>query len=185
MPPLGPVTIGLDLDASGWATLQISMGAGSYAIAGFGDCTDAFGDLARAALAVVTGGLEARVSFDGEPNEWRLLLLRPQTFDGPDRLTLRVLEFRDIVEALPDSEGVEAFSADIETDAFGHAVLAALQSLSADVETFHTRWRAPEGFPTRPTAALAAALQVQATPRPVESVAFTGGWQTVGDGEQP
>jgi hypothetical protein len=185
MPPLGSVTIALDVEDSGWATLQISTGAGSYAIAGFGDCTDAFGDLARGALAVVTGGREARVRFDGEPNEWRLLLLRPQAFDGPDRLTLRVLEFRDIVGALPDSEGLEAFSADIETDAFGQAVLAALQSLSTDVETFHTRWRAPEGFPTRATAALAAALQVRATPRPVEPVVFTGGWQIVGDGEKP
>lgn len=162
-----PTIITLDLDASGWGNCRIATRAGAYTIAGFGDCTDAFGDLARAALAIVTGGREAWVSFDGEPNEWRLVLLRPQTFDGPDRLTLRVLEFRDIVEALPDSEGVEAFSADIETDAFGHAVLAALQSLSADVETFHRRWRASEGFPTRATAALAAALQVRATPRPV------------------
>ena len=185
MPPIGTVTIALDVEDSGWATLQISTGACAYTIAGFGDCTDAFGDLARAALAVVTGGREARVRFDGEPNEWRLVLSRPQTFDGPDRLTLRVLEFRDIVEALPDSEGFEAFSADIETDAFGHAVLAALQSLSTDIEAFHRRWRASEGFPTRATAALAAALQVRATPRSVEPVASTGGWLIVGDGEQP
>lgn len=180
-----PITISLGLDASGWAALQISTGAGSCTISGFGDGSDAFGDLARAALTVVTGGWKASVSLDGEPNEWRLVLVRLPTVEGPDRLHLRVLEFRDILEALPESEGVETFSVEVETDAFGHAVLAALRSLSMDLETFNARWRVPEGFPARATEALAAALRVGASRRSAPPVVFDQGWLICGDNEKP
>lgn len=183
-----PATVSFALDGVGWADCRIGVGDQEFTIAGFGYCLDSFGDLARAALAMATGGWEARVRFDGEPHEWRLVLRRQQTFEAPARLSLQVLEFPDVGRNLPDAEGRQSFVADVEVDAFAQAVLDGLTELATEgVEKFNVRWHGIDGFPSRAVAALSSALATTPTPGPTDSFPTGGGWQIVADGagDQP
>jgi hypothetical protein len=66
------VSIDYDLGKHGWSKFKLSVGSASVTVGPFGYCSDALGDLVRAALMIGTYGFEAEVFFDGEPREWRL-----------------------------------------------------------------------------------------------------------------
>jgi hypothetical protein len=66
------VAIDYQLGQHGWSQFRLTVGDASTVVGDFGYCTDALGDLVRAALLVATSGARAEVSFDGEPTEWRL-----------------------------------------------------------------------------------------------------------------
>ena len=58
------VCIDYQLGKNGWSRFQLSVGTASVVIGPFGYCTDALGDLVRAALMIATTGLRAEVRFD-------------------------------------------------------------------------------------------------------------------------
>jgi hypothetical protein len=68
-----PVSIAFRLTGHGWARFTLRIGHAAIEVGAFGYCTDALGDLVRAALMIATSGRYAEASFDGEPREWRLL----------------------------------------------------------------------------------------------------------------
>jgi hypothetical protein len=108
------------------------MTASALVVGPFGYCSDALGDLVRAALTVATSGWRAEVSFDGEPREWRLVI-------GPywDRarsdwtdFRLRVLAFPSVrLPPVPEEERKTLFEAPCSADAFIHSVLKAAQAV--------------------------------------------------------
>ena len=67
---MSSVSIVYDLGRHGWSSFQLTVGDSVVDIGPFGYCTDALGDLVRAALMLVTSDYRVEVSFDGEPREW-------------------------------------------------------------------------------------------------------------------
>ena len=68
------LAIEYQLGQHGWSQFRLTVGDASTVVGEFGYCTDALGDLVRAALLVATSGTRAEVSFDGAPTEWRLIV---------------------------------------------------------------------------------------------------------------
>ena len=68
------VCIQYELGKNGWSNFRLNVGTASVVVGPFGYCTDALGDLVRAALMIASSGWRAEVSFDGEPMEWRLIV---------------------------------------------------------------------------------------------------------------
>lgn len=122
----------------------------------------------RAALMVATSGRYAVASFDGEPQEWRLML--GTDFDSgtlPSSLPVRIKTFANIGLRLPESEGSLVFEADTTPDEFAEAVAAAAQSVWEEygASGYAQRWcPIMNGFPLRALHALKAAIAVQEPP---------------------
>ena len=130
----------------------------------FGYCTDALGDLVRAALTIATSGLRAEVSFDAEPMEWRLIVGPYPALLGWADFSLRVLTFPDASgPALPEAEGHKLFEAQCPAEGFVHAVLRAAETVWDEhgVDGYLRVWGGPCGFPLRALAALRAAVSAQ------------------------
>jgi hypothetical protein len=169
--------IRLMLRDNGWADCSVSTPDGVFEIGSFGDCTDAFGDLLRAALLIATGATTASVSFDGEPMEWRWIIER-RLFDD---LLVKVATLPDIYAHSPDAEGDLVFSTECSPDDFAKAVAEAAQGLLDEVGLvgFANRWRLT-GFPTRALRALQTALAI-AEPEPMPTqLPEGGGWTIIG-----
>lgn len=111
------------------------------------DLTDVLGDLLRATLQIVSGGILAECTFDLEPGPLSLRLERGWgTPMIPDALRLTVLR-----------RGAAVFSADCASETFGEAVQTLADKLvQAGSDKFHKRWDQP--FPSRAYAALRTAL---------------------------
>jgi hypothetical protein len=157
------VCIQYELGQNGWSSFRLIVGTASLVVGPFGYCTDALGDLVRAALLIATSGLQADVSFDAEPMEWRLIA-------GPywdavhshwTDFRLRVLTFP--YPASPEAEGDKVFEAQCSADSFVHAVLGAAQKIWDEygADGYDKIWGGPCGFPLRALAALKAAISVQ------------------------
>src|ERR1700722_5022727 len=71
---MSAVSIAYDLGQHGWSSFQLTIGDRAMDIGPFGYCTDALGDLVRAALLIATSDYRVEVRFDGEPREWRLVV---------------------------------------------------------------------------------------------------------------
>jgi len=166
-----PVSIAIEyiLEQHGWASLAISLGNAQNRIGSFGYCTDALGDLIRAAVAIAIGSPRAEVIFDGEPHLWGL------TIQDGWQSTRHPQAFRFSIRSKSDVSGddhlspfawprvlVENF---VAADAFAMAVsLAAHEVLNEHGEKgYFARW-VQHRFPTRALVALDAAL---ATPPPI------------------
>jgi len=152
--------IELSLSGQGWASCRLRFGSEETLIEGFGDCTDAFGDLVRAALLIVTGAYTATFSFDGEPYEWRWKMARDIHF--PEKLGLTILGFPDVWRPAPDSEGKLLWAISCRPDDFGWAVANAFQAFleTHGVDRFNDQWRlAP--FPLRGLRSLQTALATE------------------------
>src|SRR5579864_1235043 len=65
-----PLSIVFRLGDNGWATMHIASGDEAVDVGSFGYCTDALGDLVRAALMIATNSPRAEAVFDGEPALW-------------------------------------------------------------------------------------------------------------------
>lgn len=141
-----PVKIELDAGEIGWVqfTLQVGQETFEHHIS---DLTDALGDLLRATLQIVSGGLSAECIFELEPGPLSLRLERGRGDPmAPDSLSLTVRRLN-----------VQVFSAVCASETFGKAVLAlADRSLEAGADRFHDRWGQP--FPSRAHAALRSAV---------------------------
>ena len=89
------VRIDYQLGKNGWSHFQLNVATDSIVVGPFGYCTDALGDLVRAALVIATSGLRAEVSFDAEPMAWRLIVGPYPALYGWTDFSLRVLTFPD------------------------------------------------------------------------------------------
>lgn len=123
------VQIAINGSGAGWADCILSVGANTFPMDGVSYCTDALGDLLRAALQIATGGREATCAFDREPHEWRLVLQRDV---DPDHLFLRILEFPDFHRDAPTEAGDECFRAECAALEFTLSVERAATALLAE-----------------------------------------------------
>jgi hypothetical protein len=166
------VYIDYQLGKNGWSRFQLSVGTDSIAIGPFGYCTDALGDLVRAALVIATSGLTAEVSFDAEPMEWRLIAgPYPALPDWAD-FSLRVLTFPDANgPALPQADGNKLFEAQCTPESFVRAVLKAAEAVWDEygADGYDRVWGGPCGFPLRALTALKAATSIQEPLTPWQS----------------
>ena len=147
------VSIDYDLGKHGWSRFKLSVGSASVTVGPFGYCSDALGDLVRAALMIGTYGFEAEVSFDGEPREWRLMAgayFDPAWSNWTD-FRLRVLD-----------QGTKVFEAECSAEAFVRAVLNVAQGILDEygIDGYDEVWGGPRGFPLRALSALKTAVSI-------------------------
>jgi hypothetical protein len=153
------VAIDYQLGQHGWSQFTLTVGDASTVVGDFGYCTDALGDLVRAALLVVTSGTRAQVSFDGEPTEWRLSV----NDDSPQpQVSISVRLFPTLDPHRPIWEGEKLLEARGTRDSFARAVRDATQSIWDEygADGYNAAWLGPCGFPLRALTALTAALLV-------------------------
>ena len=146
----------------GWSEFRLNVEAASVVVGPFSYCSDALGDLVRAALTIATSGCRAEVSFDGEPMEWRLAAA-PHWDEARSRhFCLRVLTFPSAnLPPNPEAERDKVFEAQCSEDSFVRAVLKAAQSVWDEYGTVDRLWGGPSGFPVRALSALKTALSVE------------------------
>jgi hypothetical protein len=160
------VCIDYQVGQNGWSRFQLSVGASSVVVGPFGYCTDALGDLERAALMIATSGWRAEVSFDAEPMEWRLIVGPYPISSGWADFRLRVLTFPDASgHPFSEAEGQKLFEAQCTAESFVHAVLRAAEAVWHEygADGYDKVWGGPCGFPLRALTALKAAISVQET----------------------
>jgi|UPI00068AE849 hypothetical protein len=176
-----PIQIDYQLAEHGWASFRLTIGDRTYDSGPVSYCTDALGDLARAALATATGALRAEASFELEPGELRLVISR-QSMAGAFCL-LSILEFPDFHHqpVSPDAEGALRFGIEVEDRAFAQGMLAALDAVWAEHGTdgYNALWQGRTGFPLSAMEALRRALEVT-DPPPIDP-AFEEMWAALID----
>ena len=141
---------------AGWSDLRICNGADQLTLEWISDINDPWGDLARAALVIVTGGFETTVKFEFEPQMMSFAIERGFRDEGAawiNRPRIRIFD-RGPHGKLNAGHFFETKLRD--TDEFGQAVLKALYSLSVK-QTSRTSFGS-QGFPHRAMHALDAAL---------------------------
>ncbi len=160
-----PVFINYIIKEHGWASFRLKVEETEVEVGEFGYCTDALGDLVRAALMIATSGRYVSVSFDGEPFEWRLLLGTDWSSEiAPRKIQIRVKTFPDIGLRTAEGQGVLIFDKETTPDAFGRAVLVAAETIWQQYgpDGYNQAWRSIlNGFPLRALHALKIALAVQ------------------------
>ncbi len=155
---MSAIAITYDLGRHGWSKFKLTVGDNALDIGPFGYCTDALGDLVRAALLLATSGYCAEVRFDGEPFEWRLVIdegWKPE-------LRLRVLTFGDCIAEQPETAGTLALEGHVTADEFARAVQLTTQGIwdKYGAKGYNEAWNGPRGFPLRGLRALDAALSL-------------------------
>jgi hypothetical protein len=153
---MSAVSIAYDLGQHGWSSFQLTIGDEAMDIGPFGYCSDALGDLVRAALLAATSGYRAEVCFDGEPQEWRLIVdegWKPE-------LRLRVLTFEDSFIERPEADGDLAIEGHVAADDFARAVQTVAQGIweTYGGAGYNEAWIGRRGFPLRGLKALDTAL---------------------------
>lgn len=163
-----PASIAYRLGKYGWSSFTLTIGDARVDIGKFGYCTDALGDLVRAALVIAASGSHAEVSFDGEPHEWRLLIDREWGAKTSRAMChVRVLTFANIGAQSPESEGDNIFDAQCDSDDFARAVETAAREVFEEhgIDGYNKAWLPfLNGFPLRGLEALRAALAVEEPP---------------------
>lgn len=84
-----PLDLRFDLHDHGWADLTTTSGDNTF-VCTFGYCTDALGDLLRAAIGIATCETCVQVRLDNEPQEW-LVIYQRRSLDA-DEVDLKVLD---------------------------------------------------------------------------------------------
>jgi hypothetical protein len=145
------VSITYDLGQHGWSSFRLTVGDHALDIGPFGYCTDALGDLVRAALLLATSADGAEVRFDGEPYEWRLFI------DEGWKPELR-LRVEGDGELLIEGRGA--------SHDFARAVQKAAQGIwdTYNADGYNEAWYGQRGFPLRALKALDAALSYDEPP---------------------
>jgi hypothetical protein len=153
------VSIDYQLGQHGWSQFTLAVGAISTVVGPFGYCSDALGDLVRAALMVATSGWRAEVVFDGEPREWRLMIGAYADVDPPKWTDFRLRVFDNALA--PEKDKI--FEASCSPDSFVGAVLRAAQSVWDEygADGYDKLWGGPNGFPLRALNALKTAISIQ------------------------
>src|SRR5688572_2425647 len=113
--------------------------------------SDALGDLLRAVVTVLSGGLESTASFAEEPGEYRWRFLRT----SDDVLAVRILWFKESRTDWPDERGEVVMDSQCRLRTFAGAVLSASQRVLQEhgVDGYRTEVgpaRVPAGTPIPP-----------------------------------
>lgn len=144
--------VGVSLEAGdiGWVRFRLRVGGAEFAHE-VSDLTDALGDLLRATLQIVCGGVASECVFDLEPGDLTLRLERGHDLNSADGVRIT------ITEAGGGRAQAEVFIVDCASETLGEAV----GTLADDIfrrgpDAFHERWDRP--FPMRAHAALRQAL---------------------------
>ena len=150
------VSIDYDLGHDGWSNFTLHVGAQSTDVGPVSYTTDALDDLILTAIEAALGVYHITASFDGEPNETRLVI--DESYKPTARL--RILSFSDIYEHLPDDKGRVEFEARIRLDDYARAVQAAAHKIwdTYGEDGYRQAWDGQRGFPVRALRALDAAL---------------------------
>lgn len=159
---MSAVSVTYHLGQHGWSSLKLTVGDKMLDIGPFGYCTDALGDLIRAALMLATSDFGAEVSFDGEPREWQLIIdegWKPE-------FRLRVLTFDDIISKRPEADGQLMIEGHVTADDFARAVQKVAQDIwdTNGAAGYNEAWDGQRGFPLRALKALDAALAYDEPP---------------------
>jgi hypothetical protein len=153
------VSVELRLSGAGWLDIDLRVGTARITLDGESETTDPIGGLLRAALMLATGAWTARVSFDGEPREHRLIagaVVDDKTKRWREGFYVRVLEFPDFGADLPDAAGTVIFDGLCYQESF---VTAVYEGCKRFIE-LHGHF-GPDG--TSPTSALRALEAALAT----------------------
>jgi hypothetical protein len=154
---MSTVSIIYDLGHHGWSSFKLTVDDIAVDIGPFAYSTDALGDIVRAALMLATSDYHVEISFDGEPQEWRLIIdegWKPE-------LRLRVLLFDDwTAPKRPETEGQLLMTSHVTADGFARAVQTVAQGIweTYGAEGYNAAWIGRRGFPLRGLKALDAAL---------------------------
>lgn len=144
--------VGISLEAGeiGWVRLHLRVGGAEFAH-DVGDLTDALGDLLRATLQIVCGGVASECVFDLEPGDLTLRLERGHDLRSADAVRIT------LTEGGGGRATTEVFLVDCASETLGEAVSALADDLfKRGPAAFHNRWERP--FPERAHAALRQAL---------------------------
>ncbi len=120
------VLIELRQSGAGWLDVDLRVGTARITLDGESYTTDIIGNLLRAALMLATGAWTARVSFDGEPIERRLIagaVWDDELKSWREGFYVRIIEFQNIYSRLPDATGAVLFDAQCDQRNFAVAVL--------------------------------------------------------------
>lgn len=162
--PLNNFAVAMHLRGIGSTDVYLRSATRSFTIPGASYTTDALGDLVRAAVSIVCSAQRCTFSMDGEPAEFRFIISMDAKTTPMARI--RILEFHDIYEKLPDADGVEVFTCEAPRDEFGRAVLSAANKVLDDYGAagYATANGGLNAFPIRAVAALASALNANEGP---------------------
>ena len=150
------VAIDYDLGEAGWSSFVLRVGDLSTEVGAFSYTTNALDDLIRVALSCATLAYRTEASFDGEPNEWRLILDE----GWAPLMRLRILDFNDIQAGFPEDKVIVNFEARVPADGFARAVQKAAQKIwdAYGSAGYVAAWGGQRAFPLRGLKALDAAL---------------------------
>ena len=145
------------LGDAGWADARVRDANCSRDISSVSYLSDALGDMAVAAVALVQGARSVRFAFEHEPGEHRWLLERGED----DLLGISLLWFDDNFPARQDDAGEEVFSCQCRVLDFAGQVLSILASILEQygVSGYREKWQRHE-FPLEAFQTLRASLTV-------------------------
>lgn len=137
------LTMALDVDA-GWLIVDIDDGRGARRLYA-SDLTFALDDLLDALISLTRGVPRARVSWEGEPTEYRWLC----TVEGDRYARVRVLTLSDRSAHLPEHEGHRILDTDLPLRALVQSVTAPVRALLNRLgeDGYARRWEVSP-FPT-------------------------------------
>jgi hypothetical protein len=133
---MADVSFSYRLIGTGWASAFIDSGGGPVEF-GASYFTDALGDLLNAVRKMLLADTSS-CSWNHEPTEYRWKLSRIGS-----RLQVRVLEFEDIYDRAPDSEGMTLIEATCDALLFASEVERAARQLLSELgrEGYEKAWR--------------------------------------------
>jgi hypothetical protein len=142
--PADTFTFAVDLVHLGWLLAVVGDARGEQRLyASY--LTHALDDLLAALVALTAGKRHARVSWEGEPTEYRWLI----TTDPYAHAHVRILRFSDRIAERPDNDGHPILDADPPLRALVHSVAAAARALLTRLgeDRYARQWDAGP-FPT-------------------------------------
>jgi len=146
-----------DLAGAGWANARIMDKEAEFELSA-SYLSDAAGDMAAAAVALLKGAKEATFCFQDEPGQHRFLLDRTET----GGLVVRVVWNEANFAGVSDVDAEEAFRCESDVVAFAGQVAASLRAILKErgLEGYRQAWRA-HAFPLEAYRELCSRLGLQ------------------------
>lgn len=143
----------------GWAECDLDFyGATTSVSASY--LSDALFELVRGTNHMLSGGNEARFSFDEEPGEYRWIMRREEN----GGLSLTILDFADLWGGKPDEDGDVLLGVTCTLRDFAHALYLSLNDLLMELGASGYRDKWGSDFPSSQYQTLCAHLGAQPSP---------------------